>query len=64
MLKELLRGNTKHVAWYLSALHMGHDKALYRMLWDMVRMVSNLALGKKKTVQERPPGGADTRAKG
>lgn len=61
MLKELLRRNTKHVAWYLSALHMGHDKALYRMLWDTVRMVPNLALG-KKAVQERPPGGADTRA--
>lgn len=46
----------------LVSLHTGHDKILYRILWDLVRMVPNLALGKKKKVQERFPGGTDTRA--
>ena len=46
----------------LVSLHTGHDKILYRMLWDLVRMVPNLALGKKKKVKERFPEGTDTRA--
>ena len=40
----------------LVSWHTGRDEILYRTLWGLVRTVPNLALGKKKSVQERFPG--------